>query len=100
MAIATYQSIAGGNADYPSSGGLSYSGGEKTFAVYGTWDGATMKMKASFDGGTTFITLSDTEGSDLAFLDNAIFRIKLGQCLLRFVISGSGGSTDLAVKVS
>lgn len=99
MAIATYQSISGGNGDYPATG-INYRGGEKTFAVYGTWDGATLKMEASFDGGTTFIKLADAEGSDLQFVDNSIFRINMGQCLLRFEITGSSGSTSLNVKVS
>jgi len=107
MGIATYQAItldaSTATGTFPASGGLPYSGGEKTFAIYGTWGGATVKVEAAFDDGTTaanFIPLSDAEGAELAFIDNSIFRLVLGQCRLQFKITGSTSATSLSVKVS
>jgi hypothetical protein len=107
MGIATYQTItldaSTQTGTFPASEGLPYSGGEKTFAIYGTWGGATVKIEAAFDDGTTaanFIPLSDSEGAQLAFIDNAVFRLVLGQCRLQFKVSGSTSATSLSVKVS
>ena len=103
MAIGTYVTISGANGNFPTAG-INYSGGEKTFAIYGEsgnlFDGATIKMEASFDEGTNYITLADSEGSDLQFTGNAIFRLNLGQCKLRFVASGSSNDAiSVTVKV-
>ncbi len=107
MGIATYQTITLDSGTqtgtFPASGGILYAGGEKTFAIYGTWGGATVKIEAAFDDGTTaanFIVLSDSEGAQLAFIDNAVFRLVLGQCKLQFKVTGSTSATNLSVKVS
>lgn len=105
MAVETFQLIDGANGNYPS-GGLNYAGGEKTFAIYATpgsstnFNGATIKMQASLDEGTTFIPLNDSEGAELSFTENSIFKINIGRCKLRFVVSGSSGDTEVTIKVS
>ena len=104
MAVATFQLIDGTNGNYPT-GGLDYAGGEKTFAMYATpagngFDGATIKLQASLDDGTTFIPLDDSEGAELSFTENSIFKINIGRCKLRFVVSGPSGNTEVTIKVS
>lgn len=109
MAVSTYVTIDGGNGQYPSATGVHYSGGEKTFALYATpgsssdFHGATIKIQASFASDThseSWINLNDSEGAELSFTENSIFKISLGQCKLRFVVSGSSGTTQVTIKVS
>ncbi len=103
MAAATYATLGPTNQNWPTSAGLEYNGGERTFAIYGDWDGATVKLQASFNDGTNWIYLSDSEGAQLAFTDDAIFRINMGSCKVRFVQTGGNEAVDgtsLIVKVS
>jgi hypothetical protein len=97
----TYATTGAANVNYPADEGINYNGGERTFAIYGTWGGATIKLQASLDEGTNWIYLSDSEGAQLSFNDDAIFRINMGQCKLRFAQTGGNGSdTSLTIKVS
>lgn len=103
MAAATYATLGPTNQNWPTNAGLEYNGGERTFAIYGDWDGATVKLQASFNDGTNWIYLSDSEGAQLAFTDDAIFRINMGSCKVRFVQTGGNEAVDgtsLIVKVS
>jgi hypothetical protein len=100
MASTIFKSITGGNANYPSSGGVAFRGGNRTFAFQGTFDSGDIKLQAAFDGGSTFIDLKDGAGNDITVSSNTILTIDLGPCLLRFNLSGSGGSTDVDVYIA
>ena len=62
-------------------------GGTMTFAAWGTWDGATVTLQYSPDGGTTWIPV----GSDTTLTANgaANFRVAAGM-QIRCVVSGVG----------
>ena len=100
MASSKFHTISGSNANYPSSGGVSFSGGNRTFAFQGTFDSGDIKIQASFDGGSTFIDLKDGAGNDITVSSNTILTIDLGPCKLRFNLSGSSGSTAVDVYVA
>jgi len=95
-----FTEIIGANGNYPSAGKV-FTGSARTFAIQGTFDSGTVKISASYDGGTTFITLTDSDGSDIAITSNSIVNVSVGSgTTLRFVLSGSSGSTDLDVFVA
>ncbi|HAN97015.1 MAG TPA: hypothetical protein DCQ98_06075 [Planctomycetaceae bacterium] len=76
-------------------------GGPGSLFVRGTWDGATAKLQASPDGGTTWIDVPTdaANSSPLALTANGIANFQLGPCKLRGAISGAGGSTSLTADV-
>lgn len=86
------------NADstaYPAS----FPKGEGEFQVYGTFDGATITLKFSPDGGTTYVTVKDLGGTDVAITSakSVPVRSPLGQ-LLRASLTGAGAATSLTAK--
>ena len=92
--------ISGGNGNYPSATGINFQGGERTLAFQGTFSGTT-NISASYDGGTTFITLTDSSGSNLDITSASIINIDAGsQIKIRFDVTGAGGSNDVDVYVS
>lgn len=92
--------ISGGNGNYPSATGINFQGGERTLALQGTFSG-TINISASYDGGTTFITLTDSSGSNLDITSASIINIDAGsQIKIRFDVTGAGGSNNVDVYVS
>ncbi len=70
------------------------------FCVYGTFDGATMTLYFSPDGGTTYIIAKDAYGNDIAFTANGAIMIDapVGE-LLRCILSNDGASTSLTAEL-
>jgi len=103
--IANFETISGANAVGEP---LQWSGGEKTMAIYSNhdtvnkWDGGTVSIQASLSLGTAgFITLTDGEGADLTFTEDTLFKLNIGKCRIRFVLTGANGTaSDLIIKVS
>lgn len=100
MAISKITDIDGNGSD--PSGGFNYSGGDKTFAFQGTFNNATVKIQASFADGAanSWIYLTDSEGSAISVTAPGVINLDIGQCKLKFVTTGSGGSTDIEVRIS
>ncbi|MFA7587659.1 MAG: hypothetical protein WCY11_15935 [Novosphingobium sp.] len=73
--------------DWPSGCG--------TARAWGTFDGATVTLQASFDGGTTWIDV----GEDATFTAAGMTNFSLGPCKLRGVVSGAGGTTSVSLAV-
>lgn len=69
-------------------------------SVYGTFNGATVTLTYSPDGGTTYVTLKDVLGNDVAATAARPFIIEVPVgVLLRATQSSSGGSTSLNAKL-
>ena len=65
-----------------------------TIVAYGTWDGATLKIQASPDGGTTKIDITDA-----SFTANGLLNLEVRRGLTYYGnISSAGGSTSLSCK--
>ncbi|KPJ66515.1 MAG: hypothetical protein AMJ43_07735 [Coxiella sp. DG_40] len=84
------------NGSYPSAGITVY-GGRSTFVAYGTWDGATVTLEMSPDGGTTWIAI----GSDTTFTADGVGNTEFGwdsqnPILVRATVS-SVGTTSLTM---
>ena len=80
-----------------------YSGGEKTLAIYSTnatFGGATVKIQASLADADNFINLKDSEGADLAFTEDSLFKLDVGRCRIRFVATGATSGTSIIIKAS
>lgn len=67
--------------------------GDGSIAAYGTFDGATITVEASFDGGVTWI--AQTDGT---FIAAGSLNIRIGPCHLRFTLS-SAGTTDIDISI-
>lgn len=95
-----FTNINGGNGNYPSASGISFSGTARTIALQGTFSGTT-NIAASYDGGTTFITLTDSDGSNLNITADSIVNISVGVGVkLRFDVTGASGSNDIDVYLA
>jgi hypothetical protein len=91
--------IKGGNGSYPSANGISFGGNARTIAFQGTFDGE-INIAASYDGGTTFITLTDSDGSNLNISTDSIVNIAVGNGVkLQFNVTGSSVSENTDVEV-
>ena len=92
--------INGGNGNYPSSTGINFQGNARTLAFQGTFSGNT-NISASYDGGTTFITLTDSDGSALNISADSIVNVAVGsQVKIRFDVTGASGTNDIDVYVA
>lgn len=110
--ITTIDNSQGATGNFPeTNNSLFYRGGEMHFAIYGTFGGATVTIKASFEGDpetspisypatTTFINLTDEAGSAVSILQDEIIKIDIGQCFLQFVVTNASGTTDIKVRAS
>ena len=77
-----------------------YCSGEWEFSAWGTWDGATIKLQHSPDGGTRWIDSADTNASAVSFTNDgaAEIRIPYGQ-LIRANLASAGAATNLNVAL-
>lgn len=80
-----------------------YSGGEKTLSIFSTNDtfgGATVKIQASLADADNFIYLKDSEGADLAFTEDSLFKLDIGRCRIRFIATNATAGTSIIIKAS
>jgi hypothetical protein len=70
---------------------------DRTVQVIGTFDTATVTIQGSLDGGTTWATLTDDQGADLAFTAAGLEKVAQTTGLIRPLVSSAGGSTDVDV---
>jgi len=80
-----------------------WAGGEKTLSIFSTnstFGGATVKIQASLADAGNFIYLKDSEGADLAFTEDSLFKLDIGRCRIRFITSGATSGTSILVKAS
>lgn len=92
-------SSATGN--FPSASGQGFGGNSRTLAFQGTFASGTIKISASYDGGTNFITLTDADGSDIAITSDSIVNIALGTGVrIRYDVSGVSGTMDVDVYMA
>ncbi|MDA8866111.1 hypothetical protein N9H77_01235 [Porticoccaceae bacterium] len=80
-----------------------YSGGEKTLSIFSTastFGGATVKIQASLADADNFIYLKDSEGADLAFTEDSLFKLDVGRCRIRFVATNASSGTSIIIKAS
>ncbi len=68
---------------------------EANFSATGTFDGATLTLEYSPDGGTTFKPVSD----EVTLTDEALVGLRLSRYLIRATLSSAGGSTDITCEV-
>ena len=91
MQILTNQAVDGNSAELNTSN-VKRGDGRYMFSAQGTWDGATVKLQYSLDGGTTFIdcgayTTLTANGGGIATIPHG--------AIVRADQSGSGASTDI-----
>ena len=92
-------SSASGN--FPSDTGQGFGGNARTLAFQGTFASGTIKISASYDGGTNFITLTDADGSDIAITADSIVNIALGTGVkIRFDVTGVSGTMDVEIYMA
>lgn len=80
-------------ANFPSDTGFDYQGGKTTFGFYGTFTNTIITVQAAFDGGTTWIDLTDAQGAAVEVTGNDIVSVDIGRCNLRFNVVVSSAST-------
>ena len=70
------------------------------FCAYGTWNGATMTLYYSPDGGTTYIIAKDSLGNNIALTadGSVIIDAPVGE-LMRCILSNDGASTSLSAEI-
>ncbi len=70
-------------------------GGE--LQIDGTWDGATVTIKGSLDGGTTYTAPPESIGE---FTESTFETLNLhAVCKVRATVSSAGASTDLTARI-
>lgn len=94
---AAWDTITNANSDGEKIAIADYS--DKTVQVFGTFGGATLTIQGSNDGGTTWATLHDAQGTDLAFTAAGMELIAENPLLIRPLLSGGAGS-DVDVFIS
>ena len=72
---------------------------DRSVQIFGAFDGATMTWQGSNDG-STFATLHDPQGADLAFTAAGILAVSEVTRYMRPSVSGGGGSCALTVILS
>ena len=80
-----------------------YSGGEKTLSIFSTnatFGNATVKIQASLADADNFINLKDSEGADLAFTEDSLFKLDIGRCRIRFIATTATSGTSIIIKAS
>lgn len=80
---------------------VTWNGGPGSLFIFGTWNGATAKLQASPNAGTTWIDVPTDalNTTALSLTANGIANFVLGRCEIRIAISGAGGSTSLTAIV-
>lgn len=69
--------------------------GPGSLHVFGTWDGATVTIQGSLDGGVTWTALSS-----LTLTANTFISFEMGLAHIRAVVSSAGASTELSAYVA
>ena len=96
MASLIYNINTAANESLPSAG-LVFGGSARTLAFQGTFN-ATINIEASYDGGSNYIALTDSDGSALDITTETIINISVGSGVkLRFVTTSASGTTDVDV---
>lgn len=96
MASLLYNINTAANTSLPSTG-ISFGGNARTIALQGTFN-ATINIEASYDGGSNYIQLTDSDGSALNITTETIINISVGTGVkLRFVTTSASGTTDVDV---
>jgi len=99
MAKKFYNINSSSNENIPSAG-ISFGGNARTLAFQGTFN-TTINIEASYDGGTNYITLTDSDGSALNIQSETIINVSVGSGVkLRFVTSGTSGTSDVDVYIA
>lgn len=78
-----------------NSDAFDWPSGKGTVRAFGTFDGATVKLQASYDGGTTWIDA----GAEASFTAAGLANFSLGPCKLRGALSGAGASTSVSLHI-
>ena len=73
--------------------------GAYTVSAAGTFDTATVTMQASWDDGTTYHDLADSNGTVFAATAKQAKNIDLAKALFRATMSSAGGSSSVIVSI-
>jgi hypothetical protein len=99
MASLLYNINSSTNESLPSTG-LTFGGNARTLAFQGTFN-TIINIEASYDGGSNYISLTDSDGSALNIQAETIINISVGSGVkLRFVTSGTSGTSDVDVYMA
>jgi len=99
MASKLYNINTNQNTNLPSSG-IYFGGNARTIALQGTFN-ATINIEASYDGGSNYIQLTDSDGSALDITTETIINVSVGSGVkLRFITSSASGTSDIDVYVA
>lgn len=89
------EATANGDSDVASVNANRAPGGFVSFVASGTWDGATITMKFSPDGGTTWVAIPDA-----AFTQDTIKNCSLPFGVIKATVSSAGDDTELNLWLS
>lgn len=99
MANLLYNINSSTNESLPAAG-IQFGGNARTLAFQGTFN-TTINIEASYDGGSNYISLTDSDGSALNINSETIINISVGSGVkLRFVTSGTSGTSDVDVYIA
>ena len=68
---------------------IDWHGGDGTLAAQGTFSSGTIKLQASFDGGSSFFDAKDADGANLTLNTDGAFSFSIGSCKLRANTAGA-----------
>jgi len=72
------------------SDSIEHTGGRRTAIITGDFGGGTVTIQISPDGGTTWVTMTDQDGTDKEWTDDATVTIgPLDSCHMRFDLTGA-----------
>lgn len=87
MADAVYTMLSNASA---TGSAIDWPGGAGTFVVdRGTFSSATVALQASFDGGTTWLSVDQGGTTYVTFTAAGAGNFEIGQCKLRATVTGS-----------
>ena len=78
------------NGDGPSR---NWFGGRAVVSAWGTWGGATAKLRWSPDEGVTWMDADKSGDTYVTFTDNGSGEVVLPPCKIRFTVSGGTGAS-------
>lgn len=76
-----------------------WAGGEGNLSVFGTFNGASVRLEYSFDSGTSWIPFEDEAMKGITIGTRRGFNFSLPACDIRGFVNDVGDSTSLTINI-
>ncbi|MDI1263895.1 MAG: hypothetical protein PS018_11620 [bacterium] len=100
MGYSSNQALFSARTTDGNSSAVDWVGGRGVFAVFGTFNGATVKLQWSPDDGTTWLDVDRLGDTYVTLSAAGSGGFELPPCKLRANLASAGGSTSLTAVVS